>query len=296
MIKRVIDVTQAARVTVQKGQLLVQSEALGLNTCPIEDLGILLLSNPCISITQPAIASCAENNVLIITCDRSFTPVAVTSPLAGHSLQAKILKEQIAVSTPRKKRLWKQIVQRKISEQADTLVIAGVDPNPIILLIQKVTSGDSTNVEAQAAKIYWQELFGKGFRRAQDAPGLNGLLNYGYAVLRASVARAVVAAGLTPTLGLFHSNQFNSFALVDDLVEPYRPWIDEICFKIVREMPADEIPSIDKSTKSMILNLLIKDCNYSGKTYPFMVALHHFIADFRENLLQSGGNLNFIKR
>jgi len=223
-------------------------------------------------------------------------PVAVTIPLAGHHLQAKHLRSQIAVREPVKKRLWQLLVQQKIREQALTLAKIGADPEEILFLTSKVTSGDKTNIEAQAARIYWQKLFGNGFRRAPDKPGLNALLNYGYAIIRAATARAVVAAGLCPSLGLHHSNQYNAFALVDDLLEPLRPWVDQACVELTHETEPDEPIVIDRRIKETLLGLLIKDCRYSKKTYPLMVALHYFTAEFRESLFASQSKIVFIER
>jgi CRISPR-associated protein Cas1 len=296
MIKRIVDVSQPAKINLAKDQLVVESPALGLNSCPIEDLGLLLLSNPTITISHPAMAACATNNVAIVTCDSSHMPVALTLPIAGHHLHAKYLRQQVAVTEPRKKRLWQLIVKQKIREQSSTLEAAGVDPEEINFLIHKVNSGDSTNIEAQAARIYWQRLFGQGFRRLPDAPGINGLLNYGYAVVRAAMARATVAAGLCPALGLHHSNQYNSFALVDDLMEPLRPWIDQSCLGLVESAEPNQPILIDKRVKEGLLGLLITECKYAKKTYPLMVALHYFAADFRECLFYSGSKMQFIVR
>ena len=178
---------------------------------PVEDLGILILDHPAITHTQPLLTACLENNVVVILCDIKHLPTGILIPLEGHSLQGKTFISQTQLSEPTRKRLWQTIIQSKIRAQAQTLIGAVGDNGSLSPLGAKVRSGDPDNIEAQAARLYWRKLFGEDFRRDRNMLGTNALLNYGYAIMRAAVARAIVGAGLHPSLGLHHHNQFDSF-------------------------------------------------------------------------------------
>ena len=290
MIKRIVDISDQAYIHIQHQQLLIDKEGETVGKIPIEDLGVLILQHPAIVITQAVIIACQQNNVAIVFCDEKHLPYSVILPVSdGHSLHQKVMRMQIGAKVPVTKRIWKQIVQQKIIEQEKTLSLAGMDTAILRRLALKVKSGDVANHEAQAAQHYWPRLFGKSFRRDYEATGVNTLLNYGYAVVRALVARAVVASGLHPAIGIHHHNQYNALCLADDLMEPFRPWLDWLVYQI---WIANKKVEIDKDTKHIILGLLGETVRMNKKTMPMMIACHYLVADFKRCL---DGSLDSIK-
>ncbi len=280
MIKRIVEISNPARLSLKNQQMVVDREGFGLATVPIEDMGVLILDHPQITHTQGLLAACAENNVALLVCSEKHLPNAVLLPLEGNSLHSKTISQQARVTTPTRKRLWQAIVQAKIREQAKVLLQATGDGNPLPAYAKRVKSGDPENIEAQVSRIYWQRLFGTAFRRDFDAPGINRLLNYGYAVIRAAVARAIVSTGLHPSLGLHHHNQYNSFCLADDLVEPLRPAVD-IKVHDLSKTYQDE-PALTPENKRALLKTLSADCVVNGQRLPFMTSLHHYAASVRK--------------
>lgn len=294
MIKRIIDVSEPAYLRTEKKQLLIDREGTTVATVPIEDLGVLILQHPAIAITQGCILRCQQNNVILVFCDERRLPYSVILPIAeGHSLHSKVLREQVQASLPARKRLWQQIVKRKIREQSATLQCFDLDSAPLRRLETLVKSGDPGNCEAQAARIYWRLLMGDSFRRDSDAPGVNALLNYGYAVMRAMTARALVGSGLHPALGLHHHNQYDGLCLADDLMEPFRPWVD---FEVRQIAEQQSEPCVDRSTKQILLGQLNRAVDWKGEKMPLMVASHHLAADLRQALGQGGATLHYPKR
>ena len=224
MIKRIIDISEAAYVRLKHQQLVIEKQSEIVGQVPIEDLGVLILQHPAIVLTQQLIVACQKNKVVIVFCDEKHLPYSLILPIGeGHTLHNKILKQQMAISEPTRKRLWQKIVQHKIKEQEQTLVMLNKESTRLSFLSTQVKTGDSGNCEAIAAQAYWKLLFGKAFKRDADLDGVNSLLNYGYAIIRAAVARSICGAGLHPTIGLFHTNQYNALCLADDLMEPFRP-------------------------------------------------------------------------
>lgn len=291
MIKRTIDISDQAYIHMKQGQLLIDKQGVTVGKFPIEDLGVLILQHPAIVVTQAAIIACQENNVVIVFCDTKHLPYSVLLPLSdGHSLHTKILQEQMAISLPVKKRLWQQIVKYKIREQANTLLLAGKNNTPLIRLAEKVKSGDSENHEAQAAQIYWRLLFGNNFRRDINAAGLNSVLNYGYAIMRAMVARALVGSGLHPALGLHHRNQYNGLCLADDIMEPFRPWVDLAVFRLIENEKQLEI---NTECKQALLGMLSDNVIWKGKKMPLMVACHSLAADLKNAYNNNKQKLHF---
>jgi CRISPR-associated protein Cas1 len=279
MIKRIVDISEPAYLHQQHQQLLIDKQGVTVAKLPIEDLGVLILQHPAIVLTQALIISCQQNNVAVVFCDARHLPYSVILPLSdGHSLHSKIVQQQVSLSLPVKKRLWQQIVKQKIAGQAR--VLKQLDKNSLALerLAANVKSGDEGNLEAQAAQKYWPLLFGAQFRRDTDAEGLNSLLNYGYAVIRGVIARAIVGAGLHPALGVQHSNQYNGLCLADDLMEPFRPWVDLLVYKIAQQHPLLEI---NQHTKKPFLSLLSQPVAFNQQTMPLMVACHYLLADFK---------------
>ncbi len=279
MIKRIIDISEQAYLHQKNRQLLIEKQGETVGTVPIEDLGVLILQHPAIVISQSLIITCQENNVVIVFCDARHLPYSVIFPLTeGNSLHTKTLREQIKITLPVKKRIWQQIVQQKIAGQATTLKRLGKNGQVLERLAENVKTGDRENHEAQAAQKYWRLLFGQEFRRDIEAEGINAMLNYGYAIMRAVVARAIVGSGLHPALGLQHHNQYNGLCLADDVMEPFRPWVDFLVFKIVEENPH---PTIETETKQQLLALLSAPVSMQGKTMPMMVSCQYLTANLK---------------
>ena len=272
MIKRTIDVSRASYLHLKNKQLLIDQNGETVGKVPVEDLGILVLEHPAISITQGLILACQKNNVAVVFCDERHLPYSTLLPLSeGNQLHSKVLRQQIKISQPSKKQLWKNIIQEKIRQQAHTLKQLGKPHEVFLSLSSKVKSGDSGNLEAEAARKYWPLLMGKGFVRDFEAEGANALLNYGYSIVRAMIARALVGTGLHPALGLFHHNQYNGLALADDLMEPFRPWVDRVVYKLVTEEPDTKI---NKESKQKLLELPGKQVLWEKKEKPLLVVSH----------------------
>jgi len=291
MIKRTVDISEPAYLHMEDRQMLVDKNGEVVATIPIEDLGILILQNPGIVLTQSLIVACQENNVVVIFCDKAHLPYSVILPISdGNSLHTKVLREQVAVSLPTSKRLWQQIVRQKVREQSNTLMRVGTRSAALDRLVEKVKSGDRENHEAQAAQLYWKALMGNNFRRDRTANGVNALLNYGYAIVRAMVARALVGSGLHPAMGLKHQNQYNGLCLADDLMEPFRPWVDCIVYQI-RE--TQEEPVVDRNNKQQLLQLLGEMVIWKSEQMPLMVASHYMAADLRKAYAETDYKLSF---
>ena len=279
MIKRIIDISEAAYVRLRHQQLVIEKQSEIVGQLPIEDLGVLILQHPAIVLTQQLIVACQKNKVVIVFCDEKHLPYSLILPIGeGHTLHNKILKQQMAISEPTRKRLWQKIVQHKIKEQEQTLVMLNKESTRLSFLSTQVKTGDSGNCEAIAAQAYWKLLFGKAFKRDADLDGVNSLLNYGYAIIRAAVARSVCGAGLHPTIGLFHTNQYNALCLADDLMEPFRPWVDYVVYQMAS---TNSEVTINQQSKQALLGLMSEAVLYKKKTMPFMVALHYLMADLK---------------
>lgn len=281
MIKRIIDISQKSYLHINNQQLIIEQQGVLTGTIPIEDLGVVILQHPGIVITQRVVIACQENNVVLVFCNERYLPYSVIFPLVdGNSLHSKIIQQQVNIKTTSKNRLWKSIVKQKIEEQATTLALCGVSDTPIRRILTQVKSGDKENHEAQAAQKYWRLLFGDSFRRDPNHEGLNAMLNYGYAIVRAMIARAIVGAGLHPSLGLHHRNQYNGLCLADDIMEPFRPWIDYLVLQYSLENP--ENCTISKDFKQTILNLLYEPVSLGNRTLPLMIACHYLAASIRQ--------------
>jgi CRISPR-associated protein Cas1 len=215
----------------------------------------------------------SERAVPVVICGSNHSPVACVWPLDGHHLQAARMRAQIAATRPLGKQIWAKIVACKIRMQGDVLARRGIEAGAFAMLARKVRSGDPDNLEAQAARRYWKALFGPAFSRDQDAAGINGLLNYGYTVLRATVSRAICAAGLHPTISVFHSNRANAFALSDDLMEPYRPLVDELVRRLVDEGETE----VTSGTKRRLAAIATLDLAGGDVVSPLAVQVQRFV-------------------
>lgn len=242
-------------------------------TKPIEDIGVIVLDNKQITITSGALEALLENNCAIITCDSKSMPVGLMLPLYGNTTQNERFRQQLDASLPLTKQLWQQTVRIKIENQAAVLKkYADEEVKCMTIWAADVKSGDLDNMEARAAAYYWRNLFKiEGFTRDREGMPPNNLLNYGYAILRAVVARGLVTSGLLPTLGIHHHNRYNAYCLADDIMEPYRPYIDELVCKILQEgLSCNELT---KDLKARLLSIPTLEVNISGKRSPLMVAV-----------------------
>ena len=238
-------------------------------TRPIEDIGCVVLENQMINITLPLLNELVKNNVAVILCDNKMMPTSMLQSLDANTTQAESLKFQLAVTEPMKKQAWKQIIESKIANQAAVLALAGKNKDILKPYYNNVKSGDSDNREGLAAKVYWNSLFGNFFKREREGCPPNALLNYGYAILRAAVARALLGSGLLPNLGIFHKSRYNAFPLADDVMEPYRPFVDEIVYRLY----GNGITELNKESKSEIMRVLNCDVNIGKVKRPLQIAL-----------------------
>ena len=232
----------------------------------------MVIDNPQITLTSGLLQALQENNVAVIICDYRHMPQSLLLPIEGNSIQQERYEAQLSASEPLKKQLWQQTVSQKIKNQAAALESKTLPADYLIPLHRNVKSGDTDNCEATAAVYYWQTIFKhvNGFVRHREGPPPNNYLNYGYAILRATMARSIVAAGLLPTLGIFHKNRYNAYCLADDLMEPYRPYVDQIVHQMVDEMGTTD--EMTKEHKAILLKIPAIDVTIDGEKSPLMIA------------------------
>ncbi|MDR1973317.1 MAG: type II CRISPR-associated endonuclease Cas1 [Bacteroidales bacterium] len=243
-------------------------------TFPVEDLGVVVLDNKQITLTQGLIEKLLEHNTALITCDSHRMPVGLMLPLCGNATQSEKYNAQIEATDPLKKNLWQQTIKAKIKNQASVLQkYRSCNIRNMEYWASEVRSGDPDNYEARAAAYYWKEAFPKidNFIRGRDELPPNNLLNYGYAILRAVVARSLVSSGLLPTLGIHHHNRYNAYCLADDIMEPYRPFVDAIVFSIVDS--GENFDALSQPLKAQLLQIPTIDVIISGRNSPLMVAV-----------------------
>lgn len=272
MLKRTIYIGNPSYLKLKDNQLKIEDvttkEIKG--SVPIEDLGFLVLDHYQIILSHKLILMLQQNNVAIISCDESHMPLGLMLPMNGHVLHSERLKDQINISEPLRKQLWKQTVEAKIFQQKALLSKLGFVEEPMQNYLVNVKSGDSTNMEGIAAQYYWRQLF-DNFTRERDGDAPNNFLNFGYAILRSMVARALVSSGLNPTIGIFHRNKYNSYCLADDIMEPYRPYVDEL---VIEWMNKPFRPTeMSKESKAHLLSIATKDVMMDGLKRPLLVAL-----------------------
>ncbi len=263
--------TSPVTLSLKYGQLVVKSlEDDKTLTRPIEDIGFVIIDNPMISLTIPLLNELAANNVAVIICDKKQMPQALLQPLVGNTTLQESHKFQIEASAALKKQMWKQLVEAKIKNQAALLDRVGKEGRLLKPFYANVKSGDTDNREGAAARVYWSQLFENGFKREREGDSPNQFLNYGYTILRAAVARALVGSGLYPAFGIFHRNRYNAFPLADDVMEPYRPFVDEVVYSLCQD---DAATDLDKKVKSRLLRVLFADVEIGKMTRPLEVAL-----------------------
>ena len=286
MIKKTLCFSNPAYLSLRNSQLVIKlpevEKAANLTedfkkateiTRPIEDIGVVVLDHKQITITTGALSALLENNCAVITCDSRSMPVGLQLPLAGNTTQSERFRDQIDASQPLRKQLWQQTIQYKIRNQAAVLsIFSKAETRCMTVWANEVRSGDPDNLEARAAVYYWKNLFGDipNFIRSRDGVSPNHLLNYGYAILRAVVARSLVASGLLPTLGIHHHNRYNAYCLADDIMEPYRPYVDRLVLYIIEQYGIDI--ELSKDIKAELLSIPTIDVVINGKRSPLMVA------------------------
>lgn len=281
MIKRTLYFGNPAYLSMRNSQLVIHlpdangmDDRTGNNTIPIEDIGVVVLDHKQITITHGLLEALLENNTALITCDSSRMPVGLMLPLSGNTIQSERFQFQIEASLPLQKQLWQQTIQAKIENQAYVLnKTRNVVVKNMLAWVTDVKSGDSDNLEARAAAYYWRNLFADidNFTRGREGVPPNNLLNYGYAILRAIVARSLVASGLLPTLGIHHHNRYNAYCLADDIMEPYRPFVDKLVVEMVDS--GEDFSELNKALKSKLLNIPVLDVMINNQRSPLMIAV-----------------------
>jgi len=280
MIKRTLHFSNPAYLSLRADQLVIDlphlkvlGEKESKKCIPIEDIGVIILDHQQITVTHSCMAALLENNAALITCDHSHHPVGLLLPLDGHDVQSERFKYQIDASVPLKKQLWQQTIQAKILNQAAVLAERGIEYENMLYWAKSVRSGDPDNYEGRAAAYYWKNVFPKKveFFRGRDGDPPNNLLNYGYAILRAIVARGLVCSGLLPTLGIHHRNKYNAYCLADDIMEPYRPYLDRIVLGIIDR--GENFLELGTNIKAQLLGIANVDVHFEKGKSPLMVGL-----------------------
>lgn len=286
MIKKTLYFGNPAYLSLRNGQLIIKLPEIVNNDTlpqsfkqqnvvsrPIEDIGVIVIDNKQITITSGLMSALLENNCAVITCDSHSMPIGLHLPLNCNTTQSERFRYQIEASLPLRKQLWQQTIQQKISNQAAILKSCkGAEVKCMHVWANDVRSGDSENMEGRAAAYYWKNLFCHidGFTRDRNGISPNCILNYGYAILRAIIARSLVGSGLLPTLGIHHHNRYNAYCLADDIMEPYRPYIDRIVYSMVKKYGCDI--TLTKEIKSELLTIPTIDVNIGAKNSPLMIA------------------------
>jgi len=251
MLERIIDISEeGASLSVNLDRLVIK-RGEEKTTIPLPEVAVLIVSNPAVWYTQAVLSGICKNRGIFILCNEKRMPIGMLLPLEQNYIQSERFALQASAPLPTNKKIWKQIVKAKVNHQGKLLKRIRGDDFGLFELAKKVRSGDASNIEAQASKKYWRALYGETFRRDFEAEGINSLLNYGYAVLRALVTRAICSVGLHPSIGLHHHNRYNPFCLADDLMEPFRPIVDEIVFLIAQENN-DDI-ELDRELKGRLI-------------------------------------------
>jgi CRISPR-associated protein Cas1 len=285
MIKRTLYFGNPAYLKCRNNQLEIEipgAEALPLKdrttTIPVEDIGVVILDHSQVTITHHLIHLLLENNVALVTCDDKHLPTGLMLNLNGNTLQQERFEVQIEASLPLKKQLWAQTIETKISNQAKVLKSKNIKHDNMLYWVSSVKSGDSENHEARAAAYYWQNIFPTDlqFTRGREEDYPNNLLNYGYAILRAITARSLVGSGLIPTLGIHHHNRYNAYCLADDIMEPYRPYVDLIVLDIMKHFPATD--ELTKEMKAKLLSIATTDVIIGEQSSPLMIGMQQTTA------------------
>lgn len=290
MLGRILEIEQdGRRLSMERGFLVVRDHEQELARIPLDDLAAVIGNAHGLTYTNNVLVALAERKVPLVITASNHSPVAFLWPVDGHHEQAGRMDAQLDASLPLKKRLWSQVVKAKLQQQAAVMEACGESAALITALIPKLRVGDPDNIEAQAARRYWSRVMGEGFTRNQDGEGINALLNYGYTILRSATARAVLAAGLHPSLGLHHSNRQNPMRLVDDLMEPYRPVMDWR----VRELHGQGTSSVTPEAKRQLAHTLYLDMDTDTGRTPLMVCVQKLATSLAQAFAGERDKLEF---
>lgn len=269
---RTLVISSACRLSIRNEQLVIDNGQDPPATRHMPDVGYLIIEHPQVTYSHAVLMRAADCNTVVVICDERHMPAALMLPMQAHHLPGKRFGRQLAASDPLKKNLWKQVVQAKLTNQAAVLEALGRESTPLLTWSRHVQSGDSTGREAAGARHYFPQLFGEAWLRDPDGDPPNNLLNYGYTILRAAVARSLVGTGLLPLAGLFHHNQYNAYPLADDLMEPFRPFVDLLAWEIHQSEPEPSL-RLEKEHKAALLSVLQADCRVGENTRPLQVAI-----------------------
>jgi CRISPR-associated protein Cas1 len=291
MLKRTLLLENKASVTTKNQQLVIKTEVKE-STIPVEDIGYLVLDNAEIYISIPALNLLIEHNAAVIICNAHHLPNGLFMNLNSHHIQQEIFKHQINASEPLKKQLWQQTIVEKITNQGILLEKITGKKNNFDFLSRKVLSGDTSNMEGVAANFYWKTFFEQNFKRERFGDYPNNFLNYGYAILRAATARALSGSGLLNTLGIHHKSKYNAFALADDIMEPFRPMVDEKVFEIMQNYSEQEL---NTKIKSELLQVLTQTVYFKEEKSPLMVGLQKTASSLQQCYLGERKKINYPK-
>jgi CRISPR-associated protein Cas1 len=289
VIRKTVEVaTAGTRLSIAHRQLVIERPDEPKRTLPCEDIGVLLVDHPQTSYTHAVFTTLLEEGAAVVLCGPNHLPAGLVLPLDAHTTQTERHRAQAEASEGVKNRAWQLIIAAKLRQQGAVLAhYAGADAG-LAEIARRVRPGDPDNLEAMGAQRYWPRLFGASFRRFRDGPPPNNLLNYGYAVVRAAVARATAAAGLIPTLGVHHRNRGNPFCLADDLMEPYRPYVD---WRVKSLLSAGDAPVLDRPIKAALLSVLYETVSVGGRRLPLLLAFHSSAASLCRVLTEGGKEL-----
>lgn len=290
MLNRILEINEENRyISLSRGFVVIKQNSEILGQVPLEDISVLLLTAQGVTVSKNVLNSLAENNCITVLCGKNYVPQSMVLPIANHCFYTKNIKNQINCSEPFKKKVWQQIVIQKIKNQALVLKLCKKEYKLVEKIASLVKSGDTDNREAYAARMYWTSLFGKDFKRDKDGEGINSLLNYGYAVMRASMTRSICSAGLIPVLGVNHNNNLNQFCLADDFFEMYRPIIDLIVYE--KWSKGDQEVS-SENKKALIKALWINVHTKQGNS-PVFQSMHYLINSYVQSMESKNLSLDF---
>ena len=289
MIGRVVEVaTDGRHLSISRGFLVVAERGEEIGRVPLDDIAAVVANAHGLTYSNNALVELSGRGVPVVLCGANHMPAAIVWPVDAHHIQTGRMNDQVAATLPLKKRLWAQLVRAKILAQGAALAAAGASGAGFYLLSRKVRPGDPDNVEAEAARRYWPLMLGPDFRRDTEGGGINGLLNYGYAVLRACIARAVMAAGLHPSFGLMHSNRSNPMVLIDDLMEPFRPTVDREVLRIVKAGTSE----VDRDAKAALTRIMVIDLPTSHGLSPLTVCAERLAQSLARVFASEGDTLD----
>jgi CRISPR-associated protein Cas1 len=286
MLRKTIEIaTPGTRLSVAHRQLVIERPELPKATVPLEDLGVLVIDDSRASYTQAVFIECLAAGATIVVSNRQHLPAGMMLPMEGHHVLTERHWAQVEAGAPLRKRLWQALIAAKLRQQGRLLTEIHGHNSGLAALAGRVRSGDPENLEAQGAQRYWPKLFGRDFRRDRSADDVNALLNYGYAVVRAACARALVASGLIPSLGVWHRNRSNPFCLADDMVEPWRPIVDRKVHGLIAS--EDRLPSLDdRATRAALLSIFNDTVLVGGRRWPILLGIEQSAASLAKALTQ----------